>query len=136
MSALHSDADTGLAAQDEPRLRDFLSFSVGKRLFAVPADQVEGTAETKRPAVLPNSPPAILGVVCIRGRMLTTLDPVAITAGEKFEWPVELPSVVALRGDEQIALAAEALGEVDQGQTVVELLATERELIRAVRMRL
>src|SRR5436190_2890349 len=43
--------------------------------------------------------------------MLTTLDPVAITAGEKVEWAVELHSLVALRGDEQIALAAEALGE-------------------------
>jgi len=111
MSVLPSDSDTKLAALDEPLLQDFLSFSIGKRLFAVPAGQVEGTAETRRPAVLPNSPPAILGVVCVRGRMLTTLDPVALTAGERFDWPVEVPWVVALRGDEQLALACESLGE-------------------------
>ena len=43
--------------------------------------------------------------------MVTTLDPLALTNGGGGEWSAELPCVVALRGDEQLALAADSLGE-------------------------
>jgi chemotaxis signal transduction protein len=72
---------------------------------------VDGTGENKRPAVLPFAPVAVLGVVAVRGRMLTAVDPVALITGEPFEWRSELPWLIALRGDEQLALAAEDLGE-------------------------
>ena len=80
----------------------------GNKLFAVFADQIDGTAEAKAPVALPNAPPAVLGVVCLRGRMLTVLDPVAVLTGEAFNWPVTLPHVLGLRGDEQLALAAQS----------------------------
>jgi chemotaxis signal transduction protein len=91
---------------DDPILHDIVPFVAGEKIFAVFADQVDGTAEARVPAALPNAPPAVLGVVCMRGRMLTVLDPVAVLTGEALEWPAGLPSVIALLGDEQLALAA------------------------------
>jgi purine-binding chemotaxis protein CheW len=91
---------------DDPILHDIVPFVAGEKIFAVFADQVDGTAEARVPAALPNAPPAVLGVVCMRGRMLTVLDPIAVLTGEASEWPAGLPSVIALRGDEQLALAA------------------------------
>ena len=93
---------------DEPQLHDLVPFTAGDRVFAVFADQVDGTAEAIVPAALPNAPPAVIGVVCVRGHMLTVLDPVAVLTGEPFDWPAKLPAVIALRGDEQLALAAES----------------------------
>jgi purine-binding chemotaxis protein CheW len=93
---------------DEPQLHDLVPFVAGDRIFAVFAEQVEGTAEARIPAALPNAPAAVLGVVCMRGRMMTVLDPVAVLNGETFGWPASLPAVIALRGDEQLALAAQS----------------------------
>src|SRR6266403_1561040 len=95
-------------APDEPQLHDLVPFVAGDRIFAVFAEQVEGTAEAMMPAALPNAPPAVLGVVCMRGRMITVLDPIAVLNGETFAWPASLPAVIALRGDEQLALAAQS----------------------------
>lgn len=97
-------------APDEPQLRDLFSFEAGGQVFAVFAEAVEGTADSKPVAPLPHSPPGVLGVLCVRGRMLTALDPVALLTGERLTWPAEVPCVVALRGDEQLALAAESFG--------------------------
>jgi len=91
----------------DPQLRDLVPFVAGSRTFAVFAEQVEGTAEAKMPAALPRAPVAVLGVVCARGRMLTVLDPLALVGGEAHGWPRSLPCVIALRGDEQLALAAD-----------------------------
>ena len=98
------------APPEEPQLRDLFSFEAGGLTFAVFAEEVEGTADAKRVAALPQAPPGVLGILCVRGRMLTTLDPVAMLSGERLTWPTEVPCVVALRGDEQLALAAEAFG--------------------------
>jgi chemotaxis signal transduction protein len=38
--------------------------------------------------------------------MLTVLDPIAVVTGETLGWPASLPAVIALCGDEQLALAA------------------------------
>ena len=105
-TAVDADEVTG-----EPQLHDLVPFVVGDRTFAVFADQVDGTAEARTPAALPNAPPAVLGVVCMRGHMLTVLDPIAVMTGEPFAWPAILPAVIALRGDEQLALAAHSFGD-------------------------
>jgi len=93
-----------------PQLIDLFSFGAAGQTFAVFGDDVEGTADSKYVATLPHSPPAVLGVLCVRGRMLTALDPVALLTGERRDWPPEIPCVVALRGDEQLALAADSFG--------------------------
>jgi chemotaxis signal transduction protein len=90
----------------DPQLYDLVPFTAGEMVFAVFADQVEGTADAKLPAPLPDSPPAVLGVVCVRGRMLTVLDPFVLVTGEANSWPEALPNIIALSGDEQLALAA------------------------------
>ncbi|MFS8086480.1 MAG: chemotaxis protein CheW [Acidobacteriota bacterium] len=90
----------------DPQLHDLVPFTAGERVFAVFADQVESTAEAKVPAPLPHAPPAVLGVVCVRGRMLTVLDPIALVTGQAGSWPAALPHVIALSGDEQLAVAA------------------------------
>ena len=90
----------------DSQLHDLVPFEVGERIFAVFADQVGGTAEGKVAAPLPRAPVGVLGVVCVRGRMLTVLDPIGVLTGEALTWPDRLPSVIALRGDEQLALAA------------------------------
>ena len=105
-----SQLDSSTALPDEAQLCDLLSFHAGGRTFAVFAEEVEGTADARHVAVLPHSPPAVIGVLCVRGRMLTALDPFALMTGERLNWPRELPCVVALRGDEQLALAAESFG--------------------------
>ena len=94
------------AGSEEPQLYDLVPFVAGDRVFAVFADQVDGTAEARIPAALPNAPATVLGIVSMRGHMLTVLDPVAVLTGETLGWPESLPAVIALRGDEQLALAA------------------------------
>src|ERR1041384_2277200 len=111
MSTAEPEIQVAPTSPDEPQLRDLFSFSAGDTTFAVFTADVEATAERSRPAKLPHAPPAVLGIVSVRGRMVTTLDPVALTSGAGSDWPAELPCVVALRGDEQLALAADSLGE-------------------------
>ena len=88
------------------------------RAFAVYEDEAEAVNEGRRPAPLPDAPRAVLGVVPLRGRMRTILDPAAIDAppAEETEAPPnsETPAfIVALRGDEQLALACERAERVE-----------------------
>ena len=111
MSTAEPESQVAPPSPDEPQLRDLFSFSVGDATFAVFAEDVEATAERSRPAKLPHAPPAVLGIVSVRGRMVTTLDPLALANGPGGDWPADLPCVIALRGDEQLALAADSLSE-------------------------
>ncbi|HEX3086782.1 MAG TPA: chemotaxis protein CheW [Pyrinomonadaceae bacterium] len=95
----------------EPQLRDLFLFTGGNRLFGVPAEEVEGTAEAKNPAPLPHAPATILGVVYARGRMLTILDPVGLAGHSPPMRASEMSAIVSLRSDEQLALAAESVAE-------------------------
>ena len=136
----------GEGAGRETGVRLFL-LEAGGRLFALPEEAVEATAEHLRPTPLPGAPPAVLGVVCLRGRVRTALDARALlarpdepenarAAGETKETrategatrhaapPDDTPRVfVALRGDEQLAVAAER----------AERIEVEAEAVRAAR---
>src|SRR5205085_8702648 len=77
----------------------------------------DGVANGLKPTPLPHAPRAVLGVVCVRGRMRTVLDPLALVGdNEETESATALAPtplfIVALRGDEQLALAAESDGGV------------------------
>jgi purine-binding chemotaxis protein CheW len=91
----------------EAQLQDLLPFTIGDRTFAVFVDQVDGTAEHKPFAALPRAPHAVIGVVCVRGRMLTVLDPTVVLDPHVPAWESSLPYVIVLRGEEQLAVAAE-----------------------------
>jgi chemotaxis signal transduction protein len=95
----------------EPQLRDLFLFTSGNRIFGVPADDVEGTAERKTATPVPHAPAPILGVVYARGRMLTVIDPRAIAGDDSPALMQLVPTIISLRGDEQLALAAESVAE-------------------------
>src|SRR2546423_8571835 len=109
MSNAEPDIGTTLHPEGEPQLRDLLLFVAGGRTFGIFSDRVESTAEAKRPTPLPLAPAAVLGVVYVRGRMLTLLDCAALSSGEARSLPAAVPAMISLRGDEQLALAADSL---------------------------
>src|SRR4051812_30103290 len=82
--------------------------SVGSQLIAIDTSEIEAVTEWRQPTPLPGAPVAILGIICLEGRMLTVISVSALldepqTDGQK---------LVALRGAEQIAAAVDNLGEV------------------------
>jgi len=100
--------------------RSLLVLRAGGRAFAVRAEEAEGVAEGAEPVPLPQAPAAVLGVVCVRGRMYTLLDTAALFPRQDSDAntpALEAASAesrsatprfaVALRGDEQLALAAD-----------------------------
>src|ERR1044072_6819089 len=103
-SELQDLANEGEAAG----LRALLPFTIGGRTFAVFTDQVDGTAESKPFAVLPRAPAAVVGVACVRGRMLTVLAPAAVLDSQIPHCDQRLPYVIVLGGDEQLGLVAES----------------------------
>ncbi|HLL75862.1 MAG TPA: chemotaxis protein CheW [Pyrinomonadaceae bacterium] len=99
-------------------LRELFVFRAGARSFALFREEVEATAENLRPAPLPFAPPPVLGVVALRGRVRTAIDPLklfaapAVPAGETSPAKTEPPhTFVALAGDEQLALACDSVEE-------------------------
>ncbi len=102
----------------------------GARRFAVYADEVEATGENLTPTPLPFAPAPVRGVVGQRGRILTLIDPLPLlppltlnvtlndapetAAAQTFATPATpTPAfplfVVALKGDEQLALSVESI---------------------------
>ena len=106
----------GDAGGDAPR--ELAVMRAGGRVFAVYADEADSVTEGLRPTPLPGAPPAVLGVVCVRGRMRTVLDPRALFGDTHRATPDAAPPpppprfVVALRGDEQLALAVERVERI------------------------
>jgi chemotaxis signal transduction protein len=95
----------------------------GGRLFAVYAEEVEATAEGLAATPLPRAPEAVLGVVSLRGRVRTVLDPLSIVAARDASEATSATDTaatehvaprffVALRGDEQLALACDGAEEM------------------------
>jgi chemotaxis signal transduction protein len=89
----------------------------GARLFAVYADEVAATSENLRPTPLPFAPAPVRGVVSQRGQILTVIDPLLLPqpdattpdATTRTQTSTHAPLIVALRGDEQLALSVERI---------------------------
>jgi purine-binding chemotaxis protein CheW len=117
----------GLTADtlDERARRELLMAKAGGRLIGIFADEADGVTEWKPLTPLPRAPAAVLGVVCVRGRMLTVLDPLALLgerrASEEEERAATPCFIIALRGDEQLALA------VDRAERIIEIFSDEVE---------
>jgi chemotaxis signal transduction protein len=99
--------------------RELLLMHRAGRAFAVYGEEADAVAEGRRPAPLPHAPAAVLGVVPLRGRMRTVIDPAALgdaRAEEEDDAAPRTPEtpafIVALRGDEQLALACERVERV------------------------
>src|SRR6476620_6958689 len=93
--------------EEQPRTLQL--FSLGEAQFAVFADEVMAIAKWREPAALPHAPAAVLGIVSIHGRMLTVLDlSQLLESPQRADRPTH---ILALNGDEQLALAIDAPGE-------------------------
>lgn len=78
------------------------------------ADEIAAIVPWRKPTPLPHAPKSVLGVVSIQGRMLTVLELTTLAGREAASSGATLDNhghIIALRGDEQLALAVEALGE-------------------------
>ena len=121
MEEMMQDEATAIDATHDGRLarerRKLCVMRSGARLFAVYADEVAATSENLRPTPLPFAPAPVRGVVSQRGRILTVIDPLLLpqpdtttphaTTGAQTSTPA--PLIVALRGDEQLALSVERI---------------------------
>ena len=143
--------DDGAAATDSTRAGRLSSDARGRRLFvmragaclfAVYQDEVEATSENPtRPTPLPFAPAPVRGVVSQRGRILTVIDPLLLLqpdAGTPNDAPTPHAAfIVALKGDEQLALAVESIehelelfdaGETDAAQDTSNNLPLRRTI--------
>ena len=89
-----------------PDLRELLVLHVGRRLVGVFTENVAGIAAGKLPVPLPRAPVSVLGVIAFRGRMLTVLD-LRPSLGEPAN-ESGAGIIVALNGEEQVAIAADS----------------------------
>ena len=106
-----------------------LSFRVGTRLFGVDESKVATVANWRQPTPLPHAPPAVMGIVSLQGRMLTVLDLRRLTGVDSTD-NLTPQHVIALRGDEQLALAVDTIeGSIespsDSNSSPVEVLNVE-----------
>ena len=105
----HAEKDEGTTPREEPRA--ILLLRAGGLAFAVYAEECECVTPWAEPAPLPHAPASVLGVVSVRGRMRTVLDPARLleTSGLSYERRDTTHSFIAsLTGDEQLALACES----------------------------
>lgn len=99
----------------EPRKLQLLQ--TGSSQFGIFADEIAAIVAWREPTPLPHAPKSVLGVVSIQGRMLTVLDLAMLQGGEgaSSDAAGDIPGhLIALRGDEQLALAVDSVGETIQ----------------------
>ncbi|MDQ1728020.1 MAG: purine-binding chemotaxis protein CheW [Pyrinomonadaceae bacterium] len=94
----------------EPVFRTLQLLQAGSQQFAIFNDEIAAIVDWREPTPLPHAPLAVLGVVTIQGRMLTVLD-LARLAQTQIALATPQQHLVALRGDEQLALAVTAVGK-------------------------
>ncbi len=92
-----------------PRSERIQAFRAGKLSIGISANLISTVAPWRRPTPLPNAPAAVLGVVSIQGRILTVLDPLRLLEEDGNRKDSTCAFIVALRGDEQLALAVESI---------------------------
>jgi chemotaxis signal transduction protein len=95
-------------------VRKLQLFKAGSTKFGIFADEIATIVDWREPTPLPQAPKSVLGVVSIEGRMLTVLDLAMLHDGETAlsNAAGDVPGhLIALRGDEQLALAVAVLGE-------------------------
>lgn len=105
----HEENEAGTTPRDAGRA--LLLLRAGGLTFAVYAEECECVTPWAEPAPLPHAPASILGVVPVRGRMRTVLDPARLleASGLTHEAsPAAHAFIASLAGDEQLALACEA----------------------------
>jgi purine-binding chemotaxis protein CheW len=121
-------------ANAEPVVRTLQLLQTGSSQFGIFADEIAAIVAWREPTPLPHAPKAVLGVVSIQGRMLTVLDLAMLQGGEAAlsDAAGDIPRhLIALRGDEQLALAVNAVGETIE-LPAVDVEATAGTLLLGV----
>ncbi|HEV7680614.1 MAG TPA: chemotaxis protein CheW [Pyrinomonadaceae bacterium] len=99
-------------AGTEGRTGKLQLIQVGSSQFGIFANEISAIVPWREPTPLPHAPSSVLGVVSIQGRMLTVIDLAALFLSGPITNNGSSPAqLIALRGEEQLALAAEALGD-------------------------
>ena len=96
--------------KDADKARAVLLLRAGGLAFAVYAEECECVTPWAEPAPLPHAPGTVLGVVPVRGRMRTVLDPARLLESSGLTHagrPAAHAFIASLAGDEQLALAVE-----------------------------
>lgn len=78
----------------------------GSTHFGIFSEVVKTVAEWQQPAQLPHAPKGLIGVVGIRGHILTLLDPLILLGKDEY-FDYSSGKILALRGDEQLGLAVQ-----------------------------
>jgi chemotaxis signal transduction protein len=103
-------------AENEREKHELLVMSAGGRLFAIFAEEADHIIKAStEPTPLPRAPAPVLGIIGVRGRMRTVIAPAMLAAFENKQRVKQTEShaaslprfIVALRGEEQLALAVE-----------------------------
>ena len=94
--------------------REIVVVRAGERLLGVFAEEAAGVERGSRPTPLPHAPAAVLGIVSVRGRILTLLDSLSLLGESRASVSDNTtpPFILALRGDEQLALAVDSAGQL------------------------
>ena len=99
----------GVASEGAVRTLQLLR--AGPFQFGIFAKEIAAIAPWREPTPLPHAPKSVLGVVSIQGRMLTVLALATLPGREANSSDAAPQHLIALRGDEQLALAVDGLGE-------------------------
>jgi chemotaxis signal transduction protein len=94
--------------------REVVVVRAGGRWLGVFSEEVAGVESGKAPTPLPHAPEAVMGIVSVRGRILTLLDPLPLLGESRagVSGSVQPNFILALRGDEQLALAVDSAGQL------------------------
>ncbi len=96
----------------EGAIRKVQLFRTGPTQFGVYEEHVATIADWREPTPLPHAPESVLGVASIQGRMLTVLDLARLSGSDIATSNESYRHIIALCGEEQLALAASGLGEI------------------------
>lgn len=124
----------GLASETDARERRELVVALcGERLIGVFADEADSVTTWKSPTPLPRAPLAVLGLVSVRGRISTLLDPLALLGERRADEATQFSFIITLRGDEQLALAVGRVERIIEIFTdTVEPLGSYASVVRGL----
>jgi chemotaxis signal transduction protein len=111
-----SDNAQSLSEKDSDKrsARELQLVRAGAAEFGIIVEDISAIVNWRKPAPLPFAPRSVLGVVSIEGRMLTVLDLARLMfSGDALTDAAHTSpgQIVGLRGDEQLALAVDMVGE-------------------------
>lgn len=109
---IHDDPSSFEGQNPPSAVRTLQLFRAGRLLCGIFEDEIATVARWRQPTPLPHAPRSVLGIVSLQGRMLTVLDLTSLLIGsgastddESLTTEAPAQHLIALRGDEQLAIA-------------------------------